>query len=246
MSKPFRMSDVDYDAFEARLVSTSEGRSFLRQRDAKMQLASAARVRRMMRKFQIVSSAPAGDIPVAAQFLVLRQELRGISDYIQRTRTEIASLQPDDAGQSRFRSATSELDAVVAATEQATCDILNGVERIQEAVLSLPKTEDTTQIHNSIVAQLIEIMTACSFQDITGQRLTKVVNALHYIEQRVNAMVAIWGAEAHGAATDASNFDARPDAHLLNGPPLAGGVSQVDVDALFSTEHDTEELGLAS
>ena len=83
-----------------------------------------------------------------------------------------------------------------------------------------------------------EILMACSFQDITGQRTTKVVNTLRYLEQRVNAMIEIWGIESmdgakpplHAAPPD----DQRPDSHLLNGPALEGGVSQDDVDALLA------------
>ena len=108
MNRQFQMSDSDYAAFEARLASTSEGRAFLRQRDAKMRLASAARVRRMMRKFQIVSNPPAAEIPIAAPFIALRQELRGISDYIQRTRTEIASLRPALSGSNHRMSDAPE------------------------------------------------------------------------------------------------------------------------------------------
>ena len=81
------------------------------------------------------------------------------------------------------------------------------------------------------------IFTACSFQDLTGQRTSKVINALRYIEQRVNAMIAIWGVEGVKPNTDIPDAftDKRPDAHLLNGPALDGyGVSQSDVDALFA------------
>ena len=42
---------------------------------------------------------------------------------------------------------------------------------------------------------LLSGYTACSFQDITGQRTEKVVNVLRFIEQRINAMIEIWGVE---------------------------------------------------
>ena len=72
---------------------------------------------------------------------------------------------------------------------------------------------------------------ACSFQDITGQRTTKVVNTLRYIEQRVNSMIAIWDLTETTKAK-IEPLDKRPDAHLLNGPS-SNGVSQDDVDAMF-------------
>ena len=37
------------------------------------------------------------------------------------------------------------------------------------------------------------VFEACAFQDITGQRVTKVVRLIKYVEERVNALIAIWG-----------------------------------------------------
>src|SRR3954454_13573343 len=99
---------------------------------------------------------------------------------------------------------------------------------------------DLGDLANDIEVQVMEIMTACSFQDITGQRTTKVINTLRYIEERVNALIEVWGVDRTGsgaipdvAAAHRKLNDARPDAHLLNGPQLDGqGVSQNDIDAL--------------
>lgn len=94
----------------------------------------------------------------------------------------------------------------------------------------------------------MEVFTACSFQDITGQRIAKVVSTMAYVEQRVASMIAMWGGEGTieggvrtsqspdkgdaEAATSSTNQD--PDAHLLNGPQMPGfGLGQDAVDALF-------------
>jgi hypothetical protein len=85
--------------------------------------------------------------------------------------------------------------------------------------------------------QATEIFTACSFQDITGQRITKVVNTLRYIDQRVNAMVEIWGVENLPSARPRpdANVDTRQNAHLLNGPAMPGqGRTQDEIDALLA------------
>src|SRR6185437_12300764 len=111
-------------------------------------------------------------------------------------------------------------------------DILNAAERIQSAAARLPKTAELTPLREEIDAQTTEILTACSFQDITGQRTTKVVNTLRYLEKRVNSMIEIWGIDSL-KALDEEASDTRPDAHLLNGPSLEG-VSQDDVDALLA------------
>ena len=80
----------------------------------------------------------------------------------------------------------------------------------------------------------MEIFTACSFQDLTGQRTTKVINVLRYIEQRIGSMIAIWG-EDKIAREDLppDPVDDRPDSHLLHGPSLTG-IDQNEVDQLMS------------
>jgi chemotaxis regulatin CheY-phosphate phosphatase CheZ len=170
-----------------------------------------------------------------------------MSSYIQQTRSEIAALRPADAGANRIMAATGELDAIVTATERATTEILNAAERIQEFANQMHRAEksgtevDLGDLANDIEVQVMEIMTACSFQDITGQRTTKVVNTLRYIEQRVNTMIEIWGVDREVlASADASTShrkmnDDRPDAHLLNGPALGDGVDQATIDALFDS-----------
>jgi chemotaxis regulatin CheY-phosphate phosphatase CheZ len=189
--------------------------------------------------------APGVDRPTHLR--ILRQELQEMSSYIQQTRSEIAALRPADAGANRIMAATGELDAIVTATERATTEILNAAERIQESASQMHRAEkagtqvDLGDLANDIEAQVMEIMTACSFQDITGQRTTKVVNTLRYIEQRVNTMIEIWGVDRDVmSSADASTShrkmnDDRPDAHLLNGPALGDGVDQATIDALFDS-----------
>ena len=51
------------------------------------------------------------------------------------------------------------------------------------------------ELCDKIDQRATDIYTACSFQDITGQRTDKVVQALRFIEQRINAMIEIWGVD---------------------------------------------------
>ncbi|QQP92498.1 protein phosphatase CheZ [Skermanella sp. TT6] len=156
---------------------------------------------------------------------------------IEKARREVAALQPPDSGNNKILSATNELDAIVSATERASFDILNSAERLMDLGAKLRKGGADPDLCTEVESEVMNIFTACSFQDLTGQRTSKVVNALRYIEQRVNAMIAIWGVEGVKPADEVPDvfIDKRPDAHLLNGPALDGqGVSQSDVDALFA------------
>lgn len=238
------LSEEEYLDIEEALASNARGRSFLRMRDQRARMVSMNEMRKLTRELRDsvkASNEGSGEKRDEAHIRILREELREMSAYIHQTRREIAALRPSDAGSNRIMAATGELDAIVSATERATSEILNGVERIQQLTLKLPKTSEVAPIVDEIQAQVTEVLTACSFQDITGQRTTKVVNTLRYLEQRVNSMIEIWGVEGvTPAAPPPEPEDRRPDAHLLNGPATDGGPSQADVDALF------EKLGKAT
>jgi len=231
-----RLAKKEYLAFEELVASTSEGRAFLRQRDQMSRVIATEKVRHMLQEMMPHLGHPPRASAVE-HLRILRKELQEISAHIMQTRNEISALQPDQQGKSRIFLATSELDAIVSSTERATYDILNGAERIQAAAHQLPDTPEVSSIAKEIGNQATEIMTACSFQDLTGQRITKVVNALRYIETRINAMIDIWGLDEASKSdkTDTSKaHDERPDAHLLNGPQTEAA-DQSEIDSLFDS-----------
>lgn len=239
MSTLVDLSEEDYLAMEEAVAATAKGRAFLRMRDKRSRVVSSADVAEkfseLRRLFDRGPVAPdAGD---GSHLVFLRRELQEMSAYVQQTRREIAALRPETPSKNRIVLATGELDAIVSATERATSEILSAAERIQAAAARIRNDEDSKPAIDEINAQVIEILTACSFQDITGQRTTKVVNTLRYIETRINSMIAIWGAEGlEGLPTEDAVEDSRPDAHLLNGPALSGGVTQGEVDDMFGSD----------
>lgn len=239
MSNLPELTDEDYFLIEDAIATNARGRAFLRMRDQRSRVIATDEVKRMMRSLATnVKKAAVPEKDGSAHIRILRQELQEMSVYIQQTRSEVAALRPDDSGNNRIMAATGELDAIVTATERATSDILNSAENILTLVGRLPRTPDTATLCGEIEAQATEILTTCSFQDITGQRTTKVVNTLHYLEKRVNSMIEIWGTDGMPIVQAQEMGDTRPDAHLLNGPSL-NGVSQDDVDALLANLNST-------
>ena len=163
----------------------------------------------------------------------LYSEFRGLSEYIERARTEISELRPNDLKQERIPRAGLELEAIVAATENATGTIMDAAEEIMSAD---PASEE---YGDAVSDACMRIFEACSFQDITGQRITKVVSTLTYIEERLHGLQDAWGpdiADADGEApASGAEDDTRPDADLLNGPALDGeGIEQDRVDDLLA------------
>lgn len=242
MSEPiFDLSDQDYDEIEDALMSSPRGRAFLRARDRRNRVVAVDDVRRLIR-----DQRDHPEVDPKSHIKVLRRELQDLSSHIAETRREIAALKPDDPSADRIMRATEELDAILQSTEHATTEILNGSERIQSVADKLRKNHP--DLAQTLDNEVTEIMTACSFQDITGQRMTKVVNTLRYIERRVHAMIQIWGlenldADEMAAALANDPKDTRPDAHLMNGPPLKGAINQDAVDMLLTGAAATRAAG---
>lgn len=169
----------------------------------------------------------------------LKSELKGLSDAILETKREIAGLRRPNADDDHLVTMTNQLDAVVNDTEQATETILDSAEFIDQMIDTLrvqASGEDEHENLDKIGEHVTGIFEACNFQDITGQRITKVVNTLKYIEERVDKMMDILGGE--DSFTGINPPDERtvdPDKALLSGPQLGDEekISQDDIDALF-------------
>lgn len=173
---------------------------------------------------------------LSAADLRLYHELESLASYIHDARAEIASLKAQDLSSEYIASATDELDAIVGATEKATNTILDAAERMDEVLGEAPP-----EVAQKLTEVTTAIYEACNFQDITGQRITKVVKALKHIEAKVEALVAAFAPD--GAKSDAPpprsepQPDGKPsDEDLLNGPQLPDkAAKQAEIDALFAS-----------
>lgn len=232
-AKTVEQTDAYFAAVEDAVMQTPRGRWFLAEYARRCRAFESQRILDAISRID----ERLGEEREHAQIDILRRELQEMSSAIVQTRREIAAMRPEDHGSNRIMAATEELDAIVTATERATSEILGAAEKIQALATQLREsaTEHSAEQADALDGVATEIFLACSFQDITGQRTTKVVNVLRYLEQRVNSMIEIWGVtEKDGEDTEPITKDTRPDAHLLNGPQKEGeGVSQADVDALF-------------
>ncbi len=170
----------------------------------------------------------------------LKVELDLIHDAISRTKREIAVLHGTSFNGEEMAKVNGELGAVVGGTEEATQQILEAAESIDNAASALSKVTTPDQqklLSEEIQERVVCIFEACNFQDLTGQRISKVMNTMKFIEKHIIEMMEIWGGvdaiKAHAPAI----VDTREgDARLLNGPKLEGDdghASQNDIDALF-------------
>ncbi|MFD2262361.1 protein phosphatase CheZ [Lacibacterium aquatile] len=167
--------------------------------------------------------------------LTLYRELEGLATFIKTARAEIASVRPDRIKLQDIPAATDELEAVVGATETATGTILEAAEELEKMGDELGGT--TQERISDIVTRVYE---ACGFQDITGQRITKVVKTLQQIEERLDSILSAFGedySKLESEAPPASDPNKKPtDQDLLHGPQMPDEAKrQAEIDAILAS-----------
>ncbi len=223
------LNEADYGAIEEAVLETARGRWFLaeyarrnRQADTQMLLTAIGRLEDVVRSNSATNTADR-----------LRGGLIDMAKAIAQTRAEIAAIKPVDAG-SLFDEAKEDLESIVQTTEQATSDILAAAEQIQEIAWTAREQGLTPATCDFLDRQATDIYTACSFQDLTGQRTRKVVTILRYLEARIQAMIEIWGADPSADAPAPVTPVVQP---LLSGPSKLGeGLDQANVDRMLCSE----------
>lgn len=172
-----------------------------------------------------------GDMSVAD--LKLYRELEHLAGYIHRAKREIAELQPHEIRERHIPAVTDELDAVVDATAAATGRILDEAEAIEKLRAGMPP--ETGNLIGGAVARIFE---ACSFQDITGQRINKVVKTLKYIETKIDALLMAFdgGVGGEPAAAPAAGAMVAPQDEFISGPQLPDNANnQAEIDAILAS-----------
>ena len=187
------------------------------------------------------------DGDISATDLRLYKEVVDLAKYIETAKQEIAALQPAEIRDEHIRTATDELDAVIGATEKATFAIFDACDAIG-AIAGQTDAGTSAKLNDQITA----IYEACNFQDITGQRISKVVRTLKHIESKVDMIVAAFGSEvrqnhaprlaklAAEEAEAAVHFEPmsveEADQQLLHGPQLPGNaMDQDEIDRLLAS-----------
>ncbi len=262
----------EYEALETALLQTARGRNFLHEylrRNggilAEQGMAAKAPgqpVSDTDRILQAVERLHDAVMDQQKQPTVdhVRMDILEMAKAIAKTRSEISAMRTDGE-YDHLSVASEEMDAIVQSTEKATNDILQSAEKIQEVAWRLREAGTNEASCEEIDNYATDIYMACSFQDLTGQRTTKVVRVLQYLEARINSMIEIWGiAQAENESDKAADdmplpalVDERPDSHLLNGPQKEDvALGQDNIDALLGNDAmegdaafaDREEEGL--
>ncbi|MEA2905980.1 MAG: chemotaxis protein CheZ [Alphaproteobacteria bacterium] len=171
----------------------------------------------------------------------LKDETDSIHHAISRTKHEIATLHVSAFNGVGDTQVTRELDAVVEGAERATLQIIDAAETIEEAADTLSaslRQQQQRALAQDIQDHVVRIFEACNFQDLSGQRIGKVLATLKFVEDRVARMMEIWGGtEAFKPYTAAALAEHTDEGELMHGPKLdgaSGHASQDEIDALFA------------
>tara|TARA_R110002096_G_scaffold424550_1_gene632581 strand:+ start:772 stop:1422 length:651 start_codon:yes stop_codon:yes gene_type:complete len=191
-------------------------------------------------------TVPVDDIASVVGFLVqgtthdeemdkVALELRELLQFINSAKGELVGMQPKSLSNRDIPDASIQLDAVVTATEDAASSIMDAADAI-DAIAEDAEDEMATKL-GEIATNLFQ---ASSFQDLTGQRISKVAKTLTHLEDRLNALADAIGDDYVEPPEDDITVDeegvALNDQDLLHGPQLEGeGNSQEEIDALLAS-----------
>ncbi len=178
-------------------------------------------------KETIDGSSPTEDIQI-------KEEIRYLLSFVDQAKEEISSLRPKEYSTNKLPAACGELDAIVSGTEEAAGKVMDCADELSE--VSEKCNDEVKQQLGDISVKLFE---ASSFQDITGQRVTKVVTTLVHLEERLSALADAMGDnDVDEVVSDDDNvdkdYDAMANEEFTHGPQLDGEAKdQAAIDALL-------------
>lgn len=180
---------------------------------------------------------------------LIYQEVKNAKSCMGITCVE-SEVDPDEL----FNETSDQLDAVLRTTEKAAVDIIDIVERLQDLQAVVAKIvkgfesggvtkrnrEKLKKINGTLGEDLSTIMVTMSFQDLTGQRIKKIINAIRQIEKIVREVMLSTGLMIQHRKDEPEkdietlSKDAKSEAtSKLKGP--SEGSNQGDVDDLLAS-----------
>lgn len=165
---------------------------------------------------------------IAESNLIFLKEMNEIAGLIISFKKEMNEMSVNDL---RAKT-TDELDVVMITTEEAVGQILECAEEIDNLVM-----EATDEMSEKLQGVSTRIYEASNFQDLNGQRITKVIKTFRELEAKIFKLLA--KTESRMPDVDLDHIQKKKELSehekLLNGPQKpAEAFSQDDIDKLFS------------
>ncbi|WP_198377243.1 hypothetical protein [Neoroseomonas rubea] len=161
---------------------------------------------------------------VAASVQLMGMSEENIAGRIAEVHAQIARLIAIPA--SGARNSGLELEAVVQATETAADTILEAAEAIQTWLDS--GSQDPAGIA-ALTEKVNEIFQACSFQDLTGQRIRRAIKQLQQVETMLEGLMP------GGTPADVPKLEVIGHVETVSPAAAAGpDLAQDDIDRLLN------------
>lgn len=178
------------------------------------------------------------------QMDILAEQIRHLVLYITKIKQELAAIKHPKSSVDHFNTVAEQLNTICETTEEATNTIMESAENIMgfvDEISANVKYPDAQQSCNNIYDKTNKIFESCSFHDLTGQRISKIVRIMNRLESTLDSLVEIVGPEGledmpldEDGETIEDVIGMRDGDVAMHGPQVAGQeVSQDDIDALF-------------
>jgi chemotaxis protein CheZ len=161
----------------------------------------------------------------------LSREIAAVGQYVARLKREIGALRPNEIYRDQLPSAHGDLDSI----REVTASSANIIMSAAEAIMTLEAS--TLDAYKAEVEEkVMQIFEACTFQDITGQRVVRVNDTLGQVEKRLQRFsLAVKASDANGGYDrDSIMREARREVLIVEGPQNAAGINQQTIDELFA------------
>ncbi len=166
-----------------------------------------------------------------------------LAPKLETIKQDVAALKAASPEDDKLVQARHELETVTDITDKSANEIMNQSDEIHVVIdkirqdLSTGNTDKVEAHCTTLEAVATNLLMACEFQDLTGQRINKVCNTLLGLEDQISDLFTaldITEGTGSGGLSAVASDDERPDTDLLHGPQDEGqGISQADIDALF-------------
>lgn len=183
--------EAAYAQIEAAVMETARGRWFLAEFARRNRHADTTAI---LGAIDRLSDSMAHQRPATLTLTTqpdeaLHNDILEMARAIAAMQREIQAIGENGDRTTAHVSASDELDNVVHTTEQATTTILSAAERVQELAWTLRENAGNADDCDILDRCATDIYTACGFQDLTAQRIAKVVDVLQFIDVRLKGML---------------------------------------------------------
>jgi chemotaxis protein CheZ len=179
----------------------------------------------------------------------VHSELENLATYIGKTMANLQLLAPSVrlSAERDIPTASQQLSDVVKSAEEATNTIISLTDTLMDHQATLGESieklklqksrsreyqdliDQIEQLHMKDEKTLMEIITSLSFQDLTGQRINRIVTMVATVQDKLRDLIQAFGIKVHEA-----HKDPVPEPSPEPAAEEAGKLAQDSVDSLLN------------